>query len=172
MNFPVDLRNEKDNKITVILTHTVRRWAVLFPHNRQPEALRYQRFSHQEPGVSWLLACLRVKTRASCRLVPTSHPHSPTAIAGLTSFPRFRLASRLESSTISSSGFFKVSRMDFHSSLPLLHLKSNPGPLLEFSSPGMWETGERLGGCHRLLLSSNWTVNLRLRELAEMKAKQ
>ena len=80
---------------------------------------------------------LRVKTRASCRLVPTSHPHSPTAIAGLTSFPRFRLASRLESSTISSSGFFKVSRMDFHSSLPLLHLKSNPGPLLEFSSPGM-----------------------------------
>lgn len=109
MNFPADIRNEKDNKITVILTYTVWRWAVLFPNNRQPEALRYQRFSYQERGVSWLLACPKVKTRAPCRLVPTSHPHSPTAIAGLTSFPRFRLASRLEPSTISSSCFFKVS---------------------------------------------------------------
>lgn len=99
MNFPVDSRNEKDNKTTVILTHTVWRWAVLFPDNRQPK--------------HWGIKDLVIRSGVSLDSLPARgwRQELPAGLFQhlIHTCQLLRLASRLEPSTISSSCFFKVS---------------------------------------------------------------
>ena len=178
MNFPVDPRSEKDNKITVILTHTVWRWAVLFPNNWQPK--------------HWATKDLVIKSRVSLDSLPAQrwrqeppavlfqhliHPHSPTAIAGLTSFPTLsglqtRTQHNLKQLLLPGQQLAGSPKWTSTGACLFSTWKVIPWPYVEFSSPGLWETGERLGGWSQIALSSNWTVNLRPREFAEMKTKQ
>lgn len=140
MNFP-DSRNEKDNKkTTVILTHKFGVWAVLFPDNRQPKYWGIKDLVIRSSVLT--LACPRVKTRASCRLVPTSYPHSPTAPSGLQTRTQHNFKQLLlQGQQLAGSPEWTSTGVCL-----FLHLKSNPGPYLSLAALGCRNRREFGGG--------------------------